>query len=109
MKRRRRLFVPEVLLRMEVMAYGGEIVPPCSLVRAKETIADEFGRESFRIGYYRRQDGLNCVWLVDATGFYERTVDQRFIRDNFDMLELSDETDLYGDDRPVLEPLMSSV
>ena len=30
----------------------------------------------FRVGYLRKSDGLNCVWLVDDSGNYVETVDQ---------------------------------
>lgn len=59
----------------------------------------------FRIGYYNRQDGLDCVWLVDDQGHYGETVDQEMIRTHFEILQRSYETDLFGIDRPVIGPL----
>ncbi len=57
---------------------------------------------TFRIGYYRKSDGLDCVWLVDDEGDYGQTADQESIRKHFTMLELSEEEDLFGLDRPVI-------
>jgi len=64
------------------------------------------GDRQFRIGYYSRQDGLNVVWLVNELGEYQECVDQRDIRLRFEVLSQSDESDLYGKDRPVLEPVV---
>lgn len=52
--------------------------------------------DSFRIGYYSKQDGPNCVWLVDAKGEYVQTWDQKSILDYFEIVERSNETDTYG-------------
>ena len=93
---------------MEVMAYGGEVIKPLSVVAAKESSIERFGTEHYRIGYYGRQDGLNCVRLVNSKGEYEHWLDQRFVRENFTIVSESGETDIYGDDRPVLEPLTSA-
>ena len=60
------------------------------------------GDRSFRIGYYRRTDGLDCVWLVNEAGEYEQTVDQKMIYSSFEVLNRSDATDLYGADRAAL-------
>jgi hypothetical protein len=61
----------------------------------------------FRIGYYGRQDGLDCVWPVDDEGKYGETVDQEMIKTHFEILELSHETDLFGDNRPIIGPRVS--
>jgi hypothetical protein len=109
MKRRRRLFTPMTILRVQVIAYGGRVIPPRSVVIAREPVTVEaYGRESCRIGYYRRTDGLNCVWLVNSSGEYFGTADQKYIRENFEIVELSDETDVYGDERQILQPLASA-
>ena len=86
-----------------------EIIPPLSLVQILKVTANEpdwEGREGriFRIGYYRENDGLDCVWLVEDDGDYGETVDQEMIRTHFKVLQLSDETDLFGVDRPVIGP-----
>jgi hypothetical protein len=62
------------------------------------------GRE-FRIGYYSRQDGLDCVWLVNEQGKYCQTWDQSGMNTDFEILEVSGETDLFGLDCPPFAPL----
>src|SRR3954447_2239923 len=56
----------------------------------------------FRIGYYNRADGLDCIWLLNEAGEYEQTTDRQPLLDHFIILQLSDEADLYGDSRPPL-------
>ena len=90
---------------MEANAYGGLVIRPRSVVKPNEVAAKVYGSESARIGYYGRIDGLNCVWLVNSKGEYYGYADQRYIRENFEVVEMSPEIDLYGDDRPILEPL----
>ena len=84
------------------------IIPPLSVV---EVISTDPWKEMvgliFRVGYYSKQDGLDCVWLVDDGGTYLQTADQEMIKTHFEVLELSDETDLFGDDRPVIGPRAS--
>jgi hypothetical protein len=103
---KRRRPSPRPLASLEWRLWGGEVVPPKSVVRLKDT-TDWLGDRQMRVGYYSRMDGLNCVWLVNDKGEYEQTVDQRMIRRSFEVLERSDETDFYGKDRPVLEALVS--
>jgi hypothetical protein len=73
-----------------------EIIPPRSIVKLRMDVRGWKGQEgkTFRIGYYRKQDGLDCVWLVNAEAEYEQTTDQYSIQTEFDVLELSEETDL---------------
>lgn len=83
------------------------IIPPLSLVKISKVTKQQPAWKNrkgkiYRIGYYSKQDGLDCVWLVDDEGSYCGTVDQEMIKTHFEVLELSDETDLYGDDRPVI-------
>jgi hypothetical protein len=81
------------------------IIPPGSVVRVRvdpTTDASLRRGEAFRIGYYSRQDGPNCVWLVDAAGTYTQTWDQASLGDTFDVVELSMEADIYGLHRPPL-------
>jgi hypothetical protein len=85
------------------------IIPPRSVIQLVKRESDwdtdlEVGDE-FRIGYYSRQDGPNCVWLVDREGNYFHTWDQSSLLGNFEIIASSDETDIYGLHRPVLEPL----
>jgi hypothetical protein len=63
----------------------------------------------FRIGYYRRIDGLDCVWLVNEEGEYTESVDQQMIRTHFTVLELSRETDLFGAERRIIGPRTESL
>jgi hypothetical protein len=85
------------------------IIPPRSVIRLIRTAPDFYPGltidDEFRIGYYRRQDGPNCVWLVDREADYCGTWDQESLPDYFEIVSLSDETDTYGLNRPVLEPL----
>ena len=87
-----------------------EIIPPLSVVRVIRVTSDEpdwsgYEGRVFRIGYYRKNDGLDCVWLVNDKGVYQETMDQEMIRTHFEVPQLSDETDLFGVDRPVIGPL----
>jgi hypothetical protein len=59
----------------------------------------------FRIGYYRKQDGTDCIWLVNEKGDYEQTTDREYLLKYFEPLEISNETDLYGDSQPPFPPL----
>jgi hypothetical protein len=82
-------------------------IPPLSLVKLVKVTSEEpdwIGQKGrvFRIGYYRQNDGLNCVWLVDDDGNYSETIDQEMIGTHFEILHLSDESDLFGSDRPVI-------
>ena len=87
------------------------VVPPQSVVilatidsrKSPDWKADR-GR-MFRIGYYSRADGLDCIWLVNDSGEYEQTTDRQSLLQNFVILHLSDETDLYGEKRRPLRPL----
>ena len=101
-----RLFRWRFLSREKVPA---SIIPPRSVIRLVKRDPDwdtdlQIGDE-FRVGYYSRQDGPNCVWLVDTAGKYGQTWDQISLLDTFEIVSLSDETDIYGLHRPVLEPL----
>ena len=85
------------------------VIPPLSLVRVVKVTSEQpawIGYEGrvFRIGYYSRQDGLDCVWLVDDYGQYSETVDQEMISTHFEILQRGDESDLYGVNRPVIGP-----
>src|SRR5437016_12061397 len=77
------------------------IIPPRSrvrLVRADRTTREwqsEIGRQ-FRVGYYSRRDGLDCIWLVNEKGEYEQTTDRDGILRYFAIEKLADERDYYG-------------
>jgi hypothetical protein len=86
-----------------------EIILPLSVVRVVKVTENEpewrgYEGRVFRVGYYRKNDGLDCVWLVDDEGNYGETVDQEMIRTHFEVLEMSGETDLFGVNRPVIGP-----
>ena len=59
-------------------SYIPKIIPPRSRVRLLRadprtaTWKKTIGRQ-FRIGYYSRKDGLDCIWLVNENGAYEQT------------------------------------
>ena len=57
-----------------------------------------------RIGYYRKQDGLD-IWLVDEKGEYRETIDHEFLHKYFSIMSVSDEADYYGVERDVIGPL----
>ena len=86
------------------------VIPPRSrvrLVRADRLTPEwrkEIGRE-FRVGYYSRRDGLNCIWLVNESGKYEQTTDREFLLRYFRVLRLTDERDYYGVHKRRLGPL----
>ena len=86
------------------------IVPPRStfkLVRSDQntpTWEKNIGR-IFRIGYYSKQDGTDCIWLVNEKGEYEQTTDREYLLRYFEPLEISNETDFYGNSRPPLAAL----
>lgn len=87
-----------------------KIIPPLSVVQITKVTSEEpawKGRAGrlYRIGYYRKKDGLDCVWLVDEQGDYGGAVDQEMIRTHFKVVSVSDETDLFGVDRPEMGPL----
>jgi hypothetical protein len=46
-------------------------IPPCSVPsvrrQARSPWAGEVGRR-FKVGYYGKMDGLDCIWLVDEKG-----------------------------------------
>ena len=98
---------PIQMKRIRAAAYLGEVIPPRSIVKLLAPWGNDQSR-IFRIGYYGRQDGLNCVWLVNESGTYEQATDQQSIRKDFEVLKRSDETDWYGDSREVLPPISNA-
>ena len=84
-------------------------IPPLSVVRAaykgnKRSLRKLNGR-IFRVGYYSRRDGLDCIWLVNDEGNYEQTVDHEFLYRHFDIIQLADHTNWYGRRRPKISPI----
>jgi hypothetical protein len=80
------------------------VVRVCDASRLPAEFKDQTGR-IFRIGFYSKQDGLDCIWLVNDNGEYEQTVDHAFLFKYFDILVLSDETNLYGRGCPKIPPV----
>ncbi|HTB94653.1 MAG TPA: hypothetical protein VK728_17595 [Candidatus Sulfotelmatobacter sp.] len=86
-------------------------IPPGTVVHVKDTRAKKWkgnGNKRFRIGYYSRQDGLDCIWLVNNDGEYQETIDHEFLYKFFEIELLSKERSLYGKNRPQLGPISSS-
>jgi hypothetical protein len=83
-------------------------VPPRSTIKVREDNPGSFRSllgQTFRVGYYSRQDGLNVIWIVDADGKYTQTMTHAFLNRHFRILFDSGDTDLHGDDRPDILPL----
>ena len=95
------------------MKHPSDIVPPRSVVKLMR--ADRAARgwklnvgRRFRIGYYSRQDGLDCIWLVNDAGEYEQTTDHDFLSKYFKIVKRSKEKDLFGGNRRRLPRLRAS-
>jgi len=78
-----------------------DIVPPGSvvrLVRSDNTTPLWQGREgeTFRIGYYTPNDGLDVIWLVSQKGEYCETIDRKTLIDFFILESVSDQNDPFG-------------
>jgi hypothetical protein len=58
----------------------------------------------YRVGSYSRQDGTEVIWLVDENGDYNWTADEEFVENHFEIIELSKERSVYGDNKPEMEP-----
>ncbi len=58
--------------------------------------------QTWRVGYYSRQDGLDVIWLVDAGGEYCQTAVHDWIEKHFEVIYLSDEKSVFGIRRPKL-------
>ncbi|HEV2292932.1 MAG TPA: hypothetical protein VGR35_03700 [Tepidisphaeraceae bacterium] len=87
-----------------------KVVPPRTVViltSIDATLTPDWKNDRgriFRVGYYNRNDGLDCIWLVNDAGEYEQTTDRATLLKHFVILKLSNENDLYGDHRPPLRP-----
>ena len=89
-------------------------IPPGSVVRLahadKET--PEWRREQgrvFRVGYYSRADGLDCVWLVNDDGVYEQATDHEFLYRYFDIIQLGETANWYGRKKPQMLPIRRAI
>src|SRR6516165_8570173 len=73
-----------------------KVIPPRSRVRLVKadrqspTWRKDVGRR-FRVGYYSRKDGLDCIWLVNEDGEYEQTTDRESLLKYFEIERLSHE------------------
>jgi hypothetical protein len=87
-------------------------IPPCSLISVRRTARRSWPHEVgkvFRIGYYGKADGLDCIWLVDESGKYAQTIDHECLHKFFKVESVSQERSLYGRGRPQFGPLHSPV
>jgi hypothetical protein len=89
-------------------------IPPKSVVRlASYPRYSRKWKESlgsiFRIGYYSRLDGLDCIWLVNEAGEYQETIDHDYLEKYFDLIEVSDEKNMYGTGKPKISPVVRSL
>ena len=86
-----------------------KVIPPRSRVRLIRVDDQtpfwkrDIGRE-FRVGYYNAEEGLDCIWLVNEEGEYERTTDRKFLLKYFDVEHWSGEKDFFGRGRRRLPP-----
>jgi hypothetical protein len=83
-------------------------IPPRSIVCVKAAPRNPWKKKigrRFRIGYYSRKDGLDCIWLVDEAGSYDQTVDHEFLSKFFEIERISKERSHYGAGRPPFKPL----
>lgn len=85
-------------------------LPPKSIIRLVKLWPHARKRgfeigQTWRIGYYSPQDGLDVVWLVDSHGDDGQTGDHAWIEKHFEVVYRSDETSMYGAHRRKLRPL----
>lgn len=82
-------------------------IAPCSVVRVKGSPSRSWRKNvgrRFRIGYYSKMDGLDCIWLVNDKGEYEQTIDHDFLKKYFEVESASRERSLYGRNRRPFGP-----
>jgi hypothetical protein len=78
-----------------------KVIPPLSRVRLVRfdqhtpNWQKDVGRQ-FRIGYYSRNDGLDCIWLVNEKGEYEQTTNRALLLRYFSLERLSKGRNFYG-------------
>lgn len=87
-----------------------KVIPPRSkfkLVYSDENTRmwkNQIGR-IFRIGYYSKQDGADCIWLVNEKGEYDQTTSREYLLKYFEPLEISGETEFYKNPTAPFGPL----
>jgi hypothetical protein len=88
-------------------------IPPRSVVRlaacpnGRHPWGNKLGT-IFRIGYYSRRDGLDCIWLVNDSGEYQETVDHDYLFKYFDIVQVSEEKSLYGAKKPQIGSVVAA-
>ena len=83
-------------------------IPPCSVVAVRRGVGKQWASKAgrvFRVGYYSKMDGLDCIWLVDDTGRYDQTIDQECLNKFFEIRSIAKERSLYGRGRPKFSPM----
>ena len=83
-------------------------IPPASWLFARwrrpDIGAGDVGR-TFRVGYHRWMDSLDCIWLVSESGKYEQTINHEFLQGYFEIALIAKERNLYGKNRPRIPPM----
>jgi len=85
-------------------------IPPLSVVRLVSPHGErrywkKYKGHVFRVGYYSRMDGLDCIWLVNDEGTYEQATDHEFLYRYFDVIQFADHTNWYGRRRQKIPPI----
>ena len=80
-------------------------IPPCSAVSVRRGVGKLKAGRVFRVGYYSKMDGLDCIWLVDETGSYDQTIDHELLNKFFEIQSVAKERSLYGRGRPQFSPM----
>jgi hypothetical protein len=88
-------------------------IPPKSVVRLIASPSDSpYWKNKlgaiYRVGYYSRRDGLDCIWLVNESGEYQESVDHDYLSKYFDVIQASEEQNLYGANRPPIGPVVAA-
>ena len=83
-------------------------IPPCSVISVRRDVGRPWTSKAgrvFRVGYYSKMDGLDCIWLVDETGNYDQTIDHECLNKFFEIRSIAKERSLYGRGRPQFLPM----
>lgn len=78
-------------------------IPPSSVISVRRTARNPWAHEVgriFRVGYYSKSDGLDCIWLVNEQGEDDQTIDHECLNKFFDIQAIGKERSLYGRGRP---------
>ncbi len=84
-------------------------IPPCSVIAVRRGVGKPWTSKAglvFRVGYYSKMDGLDCIWLVGETGSYDQTIDHECLDKLFEIRSVAKERSLYGRGRPQFPPLV---